>query len=299
MQLSGQDFHKTRIAPTPSGYLHIGNILSFALTARLAEQTSAEILLRIDDLDQQRAQPEYIQDIFDTLGFLQLPWREGSRNTEEFMLNYSQALREPIYEHALQELVKTGEVFGCSCSRSEINAGSPDRAYPGTCRHKNIPLDQPGISWRLRTDAGATVTVKNLDGTITEQSLPAVMQDFVVRKKDGHASYQLASFCDDVHYGIDLIVRGQDLYDSTLAQLYLAKLLNNTVFAGTVFYHHPLLLNNGRKLSKSAGDTSVQYLRRQGWDARKIYRYIGEMAGLREVTSDWGTLGAAYFKTPS
>jgi glutamyl/glutaminyl-tRNA synthetase len=77
-------FNKTRIAPTPSGYLHLGNVLSFAVTALLAKESGAKILLRIDDLDQARVNKRYLQDIFDTLNFLEIPWHEGPRNLEEF-----------------------------------------------------------------------------------------------------------------------------------------------------------------------------------------------------------------------
>ncbi len=87
------NYKKTRIAPTPSGFLHLGNVLSFSITAALAKKHSAKILLRIDDLDRARANDQYLQDIFDTLNFLEIPWDEGPRNVNEFKNAYSQAHR--------------------------------------------------------------------------------------------------------------------------------------------------------------------------------------------------------------
>src|SRR5690242_19755059 len=108
-----RNFLKTRIAPTPSGYLHLGNVFSFALTASLARKTGASTLLRIDDLDQQRIQPQYVQDIFDTLQFLDIPFDEGPKDIEEFDRSWSQLTRMPLYENALAQLKYSGQVFAC------------------------------------------------------------------------------------------------------------------------------------------------------------------------------------------
>src|ERR1700761_4059345 len=102
-------FKKTRIAPTPSGFLHLGNILSFAITAALAAQSNAKILLRIDDFDRERTNKLYIQDIFDTLNFLEIPYHEGPRNMHEYETEYSQIHRMPLYTAALQQLRNNGD----------------------------------------------------------------------------------------------------------------------------------------------------------------------------------------------
>ena len=121
------------------------------------------------------------------------------------------------------------------------------------------------MSWRLHTTAEQTVRVKNLDGPIPTASLPPAMQSFEVRKKDGMPAYQLTSLVDDLHFGVDLVVRGADLWPSTLAQLYLASLLRERRFEETTFYHHPLLNGpNGQKLSKSAGAESVRQRQKSG-----------------------------------
>jgi glutamyl/glutaminyl-tRNA synthetase len=271
-------FSKTRIAPTPSGFLHLGNALSFMITCNLAKQYGAGILLRIDDLDRERIEKEYVEDIFDTLHFLGIHWQEGPRNYHEYEQKWSQMQRLALYHAALQQLQNGGHLFACTCSRTQVLEKSPDGSYPGTCREKNLPLDTPFVSWRVRTNA-AMLHVKTLEGNI-DATLPRSMQDFIVRKKDGFPAYQLSSLVDDLHFGIDLIVRGQDLWDSTLAQLYLSALLQRPELANTVFHHHPLIeAEAGKKLSKSAGDTSIRHLRQQGLSWEEVDALLPKKSG--------------------
>lgn len=287
-------FRRTRIAPTPSGFLHLGNVLSFAITAALARRTGAKILLRIDDLDRERVNEAYVQDIFDTLQFMEIPWDEGPRNYEEYEREYSQLHRMNGYRQALQELKDKGLVFACDCSRTKIAALSADGGYPGACRHKDIPLDAKDVSWRLFTTPGEELTVTTWPAGSIRAALPPSMNEFVVRKKDGFPAYQLTSLLDDLHYGVDLIVRGQDLWPSTLAQLYLAHMLHRQSFADTAFYHHPLLLGSAdRKLSKSAGSTSIQFLRKDGRKPADIYAMIAAMLGVSKPVRHFEELTAA------
>jgi glutamyl-tRNA synthetase len=274
---------KTRIAPTPSGYLHLGNVLSFAVTAAIAEKTGAKILLRIDDLDRNRVRKEYVQDIFDTLHFLEIPWHEGPRNYAGYESEFSQVHRLPLYNDALEQLKQSGTLFACECPRGQL--------YTGACREKHIPFNANAVSWRLKTDTSREIVVNTLNEGAIKTHLPEAVQDFVVRKKDGYPAYQLASVVDDLHFGIDLVVRGEDLWDSTLAQLYLASVLQADDFSKIVFYHHPLLAEKGgKKLSKSAGDTSVSYLRKQGKKAGDIYSEIAKMLGHDQPVKDWREL---------
>lgn len=267
-------FRKTRIAPTPSGFLHLGNVLSFAITAALARKAQARILLRIDDLDRERVSREYVQDIFDTLNFMEISWDEGPRNYEDYASAWSQMHRLEAYGKALEQLKP--HLFACDCSRTQIAAVSPDGSYPGTCRDKGIPLETPGVNWRLQTEETTQIYVNGVSAT-----LPRSVKDFIVRKKDGLPAYQLASVVDDMHFGIDMIVRGQDLWDSTLAQLYLASLLPDERFLSTSFYHHPLLMESAeKKLSKSDGATSIRALRLAGKKPADIYAMIAGMMGI-------------------
>ncbi|HTH83094.1 MAG TPA: glutamate--tRNA ligase family protein [Mucilaginibacter sp.] len=276
--IQAQQFRKTRIAPTPSGFLHTGNALSFALTAALARQTGAKILLRIDDLDQQRVNDAYVQDIFDTLNFLGIDWDEGPRDLADYKNNWSQLHRMELYKEALQQLEDQREVFACKCSRAQLQGSN----YPGTCRNRSIPLDTPDTAWRLYTDERELAIKIFNKGTIKTQ-LPAGMHDFVVKKKDDHPAYQLASLIDDLHFGVDLIVRGDDLYPSTIAQCYLADILGKDDFKNITFHHHPLLMeDDDKKLSKSAGSTSIKYLHEYGKTTGDVYREIGRMLGISE-----------------
>jgi glutamyl/glutaminyl-tRNA synthetase len=263
-------FQRTRIAPTPSGFLHLGNVLSFAITAALAKKAGARILLRIDDIDRERTDQRYVRDIFDTLQYLEISWDEGPISYEEFQQEYSQLHRMDLYLKALEVLKATGQVFACECSRTDITRAGTDGAYPGTCRSKKIPLDQPGVAWRLRTDP---------------VSLHPSMKDFIIRRKDGFPAYQLTSLVDDRYFGVDGIIRGEDLWPSTQAQLFLSQLLPDPSAAGrsfsdNFFCHHLLLPDPaGGKLSKSAGATSVQFMRKEGKSPENIYTMIGEMLG--------------------
>lgn len=276
-------FRRTRLAPTPSGYLHVGNVLSFVLTASMAERTGAAILLRIDDLDRERVEREYVQDVFDTLRFLDIPWQEGPGDVNEYETRYSQVHRMDLYRDALKQLAEEDAVFACTCSRTQVLNASAEGVYPGTCRNKNIPLDTPNASWRLKTDDEKELEVKTLSGSIVKATLPPNMRDFVVRKKDGFPAYQLSSLVDDLHFKIDLIVRGEDLWPSTLAQLYLASVLKHDAFRECTFHHHPLLLSpEGHKLSKSAGSISIRHYRKEGLAAADVYSSISKMLGLPE-----------------
>ena len=283
-------FKRTRIAPTPSGYLHLGNILSFSVTVELARRAGASVLLRIDDLDRDRAAREYVQDIFETLRFLNIPWNEGPRDIAEFEREYSQVHRMEGYTRALETLSARGLVYACSCSRAQLRNG----IYSGACRDRGLPLDAPDVSWRLRTSAPEVLRVRTVDGRTVEAVLPDEMQDFIVRKKDGFPAYQLTSLVDDVYYGVDGVVRGEDLWPSTLAQQYLASCLPGMeVFREAVFYHHPFLVSgDGGKLSKSAGATSIQYLRRQGNSSADIYSHIARLLGKAVAVQGWEELAA-------
>ena len=272
-------FRKTRIAPTPSGYLHLGNVLSFAITAVLAEKVRAKILLRIDDLDKARVNRVYVQDIFDTLDFMEISWDEGPRDVIDFEGNYSQQHRMDMYNQALKQLADNNRVFACTCSRNQLK-----HANECTCHDKHIPLSTKNASWRLVTDKSSELVVQSYNGQKTNTTLPVDMHSFIVRKKDGFPSYQLTSVVDDLFYGVDLVVRGEDLWPSTLAQHQLALALGNNNFGNITFYHHPLLMaTSSKKLSKSAGSTSIKYLRENGRKPADIYQLIGGMLGLNET----------------
>ncbi len=285
-----RSFALTRYATTPSWFLHIGNILSFAITAHLAHRYNAKVLLRIDDRDRERMELRYVQDIFDTLNFLDLPWQVGPRDIAEYEAEWSQVHRMQVYNALLETLRQKGLVFGCTCSRADVWRQSPDGIYPGTCRHRNIPLDAPDVTWRLRTD-DRLISVNTLTDGIVTEALPGDMKDFIVRKRDGMPAYQLTSVGDDVHFGVDLIVRGADLWHSTLAQVFLAQVAGYHSFAEATFHHHQLIEDGvGGKMSKSAGATSIQYMRAQGRSAANVWQELAVLMGNDTNVNTWQEL---------
>lgn len=267
---------RTRFAPTPSGFLHIGNAFSFILTWILARQEDGEILLRIDDIDSTRTRDEYIEDIFRSIEWLGLDYDNGPFSVDDFHKNWSQKIRNHRYTSAFEKLKENGDLFACQCSRKQIIETSPSGIYTGTCRDLNIPFDTPETAIRVRT-SDVPILLEDLFIGDIALNLNEVMKDFVIRRKDGIYAYQLASLIDDIDDNIDFIVRGEDLVESTVAQTFLANKLEIDSFEEIEFLHHPLLVDeNGEKLSKSSGADSIKNLREEGMTPQEIYSQFAE-----------------------
>ncbi|MBC5992738.1 tRNA glutamyl-Q synthetase [Pontibacter sp. SD6] len=275
---------KTRIAPTPSGYLHLGNVMSFAITWALARKQQGTVVLRIDDIDNTRFRPEYLQDIFDTLEFMGIDYDEGPRNAKDFEQHHSQHLRLPQYRALLDKLVQKGLVYACPCSRTQIAAVSPDGLYPLTCREEELPLETPETAWRIRIPEDTLITFHDeLVGNCTV-ALALEMPDFVIQRKDRIPAYQIASLADDLAMRINLVVRGEDLMLSTAAQLFLAQQLNATAFTNSQFVHHPIILtDSGNKLSKSDDALSITEMRNDGLTSEALWKKIAYTLGWKDA----------------
>ncbi|MBL7963918.1 MAG: hypothetical protein JNM31_08740 [Flavobacteriales bacterium] len=251
----------TRIAPTPSGFLHAGNALNFLLAARLARHHQARMRLRIDDLDAARMRPAYVQDIFDSLQWLGIRWDEGPQDAATFHTSGSQRLRIGRYEEMLARLVNTGRVYACTCSRTQ-------RAQAGAvhaCRDAALPLNAPDAAWLLKVEPGTMVRIPALHGTDVHVDLAQVMGDPVVRQRLGTPAYQIASLTDDIDHRITFLVRGEDLLPSSACQLHIAELIGETGFLQERMVHHALMRDaKGHKLSKSEGATSLKAMRERG-----------------------------------
>ena len=270
-----------RIAPTPSGYLHLGNGVNFALTAALAHAHDAELGLRIDDLDAARVREAYRADVGATLRWL-FP---GGLVGRLLRAPTRQSDRRDRYAYVLAGLRQNGLVFGCDCTRRELAAaraggGGDVNVYPGTCAGRALDLDADGVAWRMRASG------------------------VVVRQKDRGASYQLASLTDDVDLGVTHLVRGGDLRDSTALQRVLAQALTGVSgggdwpdfgrFGRVRAWHHPLLTDaGGRKLSKSAGDSSLAAVRARGGSAAGVFGAAGRLLGVAGLTDFAGLAAAA------
>jgi glutamyl/glutaminyl-tRNA synthetase len=242
----------TRLAPTPSGFLHKGNIFNCLLNWLWARSQGGRVLLRIDDGDAARKRPEYVEDIFRVLDWLGLDWDIGPSGPDDFEQHWTQASRIHLYNHLLHELAEKGLLFACTCTRQQL--GSGEKPYPGHCQSLQLPLHTPDAAWRIQVND--TTTIDFTDQAMGNISVPLGVSagSFVVRKKDGMAAYQLCSLADDRHWGVTHIARGQDLLPSTAMQLYIDGHCGVPYLKHCQFWHHPLLANTeGHKLSKSAG----------------------------------------------
>lgn len=268
---------RTRIAPTPSGFLHSGNGAAFVLAWKLTREAGGKLLLRVDDLDAERVRPEYVEDIFETLHWLGVDWDEGPRDPEDLKNSWSQHLRMARYQELVEQLREGGHLYACTCSRKEIHDRTGSGDYDGHCRRLGLPFDHPDAAWRLKLPRFGQVSWCTWpEGKPHEASLE--MPDPVIRQRNGRPAYQIASLADDVSFGMDVVVRGADLLDSTAIQLYLARLLGIGAFGKAHFLHHPLVLDtSGAKRSKSHGADSLRAARKEGEAPRKIHDLADEL----------------------
>ncbi len=263
----------TRIAPTPSGYLHPGNAVNFLLTSWLARSTGGRLLLRIDDMDATRVRDEYTADIFRVLAWLGILIDQGPSDVEEFRREYSQARRT---EHYRGELDRLPGLYACRCSRRELPAGG---SYPGTCRGLGLAWEPGTTALRIEVPPGTAAVVGELTIDVAEE-----VGDFVVWRRDDLPSYQLASVIEDRDLGVNAVVRGMDLLPSTAAQLYLAPWLGAQEFVRADFRHHALLRDGlGLRMSKSAGSRGASMVGDPG-----LLRWIWEQA--RELAPTIGVV---------
>ncbi len=268
---------RSRLAPTPSGYLHLGNAVNFLLTWLRVRTAGGTLKLRIDDADSDRTQPEYIEDIFRQLDWLGITWEEGPSGPEDFQHHHSQLLRRERYRAVLAELSATNALFPCTCSRKEIRAQSATGLYPGTCRERR---EVPDGEHAIRVGVPAETVVQVGSAAVP---LGSLMGDFVLWRRNHQPAYQLASLVDDLDDRITCIVRGADLLASTAAQLFLASKLGPTgaPFRAITFHHHALIPGEGgRKLSKSDNALSLHAMREAGVTPTLIYQAAARLLAL-------------------
>ncbi len=284
---------RSRLAPTPSGFLHLGNVFSFVLTWLIVRQQKGTLLLRIDDLDSQRRKIAYLDDIFQTLEWLGLDYDEGASGTDDFLKNFSQEYRIHEYEQLLNKLLYLSPplVYACKCSRKEVQNHSINGLYTGFCRENKILnqrqfSQQNEVAWRIEVPS-APLSFQDIFKGKVSVNLAEQMGDFVIRRKDQIPAYQIASLSDDLTYQINFIVRGEDLMASTAAQLYLAQLLGKENFMKITFLHHPLLYEEGKqKMSKSHDSLSIKILRENLLSPQPIIQWIAKQIGIEKKVSN-------------
>jgi glutamyl-tRNA synthetase len=237
----------TRLAPTPSGYLHLGNCVNFQLIGWFAEQHSAEVILRIDDMDADRYRREYVDDIFRVLDWLQIGWTIGPDTPQQFEDAYSTRLRREYYLRQLDDAAQASLVtYACECSRSDLRSVQSNTCV-NDCRAKGVELETGRTALRVHVPPGTVVGVGTVDVDLAE-----AVGDYVVWRRDGSPAYHLVSVIEDRDGGVTHVIRGEDLIESTAAQLFLARGLQASAVLDAQFLHHHLLRDSaGHKLSKS------------------------------------------------
>jgi len=262
---------RSRLAPTPSGLLHLGNGVNFVITWLLVRWAGGRLRLRIDDVDHARTRREFVEDIFHQLDWLGLDWDEGPTGPDEFFARFSQGLRRERYREVLADLRRRGCLYMCSCSRREL------RQQGGCCScRRRRGASEGEHAWRVRLPRQWSVRVG--DRLVTPRR---ELGDCIVWRRDDLPAYQLVSLVDDMDNDISLVVRGADLRSSTAAQLFLAEQLGANGFLSATFIHHPLLIcPGGKKLSKSDDALALAAMRRAGATPVVVFRETARLLGL-------------------
>ena len=256
-----------RFAPSPSGYMHMGNLLSALLAWLDCRSLGGQMLFRMEDLDPARSKTIYIDALADDLRWLGLDWDFGWPEA-----GYAQSKRSAIYEDAFRELQKRELVYPCWCSRAErlaaASAPHPGEAeFDSGCRCAHLSakerlareLSGRRPAWKLRCP-DRTVRVDDGHYGPVVQNLARDAGDFIIRRADGVFAYQLAVSVDDMRMSVTRVVRGRDLLSSAPRQKWLIETLGGTAPS---YCHAPLLTDGAGKLSKRLGSLSTQVLRRE------------------------------------
>ena len=270
-----------RFAPSPNGELHLGHAYSALLNASLAAQYDGRFLIRIEDIDTTRCTADLAARALANLAWLGLAWEEPVRVQSRHMDDY---------DGMQKRLADMGLLYPCFCTRKDIAADAAGNSrdpegqplYPGTCRGLAASEIEDriaqGIPHALRLDMKLALSRLATLSSFVEQGKivaadPAAWGDVVLVRKDIGTSYHIAVVTDDALQGISHVVRGRDLYAATAIHRLLQELLG---LPAPHYHHHDLIGDEtGRKLSKSAGDTSLRALRAQGVGAADIRRALG------------------------
>jgi glutamyl-tRNA synthetase len=276
--------YRGRLAPSPTGHLHLGHARTFWFAQERARQRGGTLILRNDDLDGPRCKPEFVAAMYEDLRWFGFGWSEGP-DVGGSHTPYNQSERTQFYRVALEQLRANGFLYPCTCSRKDLAAAAraphaeddDEPIYPGTCRPKGdagqvtgatkspTPILPPATrhpSLRFRVPYGETISFT--DENLGPQTFIAGKDfgDFVVWRPDDVPAYQLACVVDDAAMKITEVVRGADLLKSTARQLLLYRALK---LAPPKFYHCPLMTDDsGQRLAKRHAALSLRTLRAQG-----------------------------------
>ncbi len=277
---------KTRFAPSPTGELHLGNVRTALFNVLLAGQAGGRFLLRIEDTDQSRSKPEYVEALQRDLRWLGLEWQEGPGVGGDAD-SYFQSERSAIYEHYFEQLTASGEAYPCYCSEQELAvarkvqmaSGKPPR-YPGTCAH----LTEEQRASRAAEGREPTLRFRVPDGEVVEfddlvrgkqQYRTDDIGDFIIRRHDGTAAFFFCNAIDDALMGVTHVLRGEDHLTNTPRQIKLLRALGLRVPA----YGHISLIvaENGAPLSKRHGSKSLRELREMGYLPTALMNHLSRL----------------------
>jgi glutamyl-tRNA synthetase len=269
--------YRGRLAPSPTGYLHLGHARTFLTAFERARRANGLVVLRNEDLDPQRSRAEFVTAMIEDLRRLGISWDEGPDVGGPFA-PYSQSGRRGLYVEAWSRLLARGAIYPCTCSRRDIARAAqapheqtrePDDEahYPGTCRPRaDAPparADKPaGVNWRFRVNECEAIVFDDLKQGRQVFVAGRDFADFVVWRRDDVPAYQLAVAVDDAAMEITEVVRGADLLKSTARQILLQRALG---FATPDYYHCDLVTDErGRRLAKRHEALSLRTLRAAG-----------------------------------
>lgn len=276
---------RTRFAPSPTGYMHLGNIWIAFLNWLWTKENKGQIILRIEDIDRQRCKPQYIQGIIDDLTWLGLDYDEGPKDRHEYGSTI-QSLRNEVYDKSIDTLTHLSLIYPCFCNRARIqkissapHIGETPHMYDGKCRHlsqSEIQSFTKEPSWRIKIYDTAVSFEDMFQGKKT-RLLRENLNDFVVRRADKMMAYQLAASVDDAEMGITHVLRGHDLLESTFYQIYILKKLSKKC---PTYGHLPLLVDKEHvRLSKRQKGITIKEMREDGMSSEEIIGHLLYLAG--------------------
>ena len=273
----------TRLAPSPTGALHLGNARTFLANWLIARQRGWKVVLRIEDLDGPRVKRGADRQAMEDLRWLGMDWDEGP---------IYQAPRMGVYRGAAERLVSDGKAYACVCTRREVElAASAPHAedgaavYPGTCRGKFKSMREAEMAAgrapviRFLVPAGEVRFEDRFRGRVACDPAKG-LGDFVIMKADGTAAYQLAVVVDDAEMGVTEVVRGDDLVDSTPRQILLYRALGLEDRMPR-YWHLPLVVGaDGRRLAKRHGDTRIARYREREVSVGRVLSLLAPWCGM-------------------
>lgn len=269
--------YRGRLAPSPTGYLHLGHARTFLIAAARAKQLAGALIFRNEDLDPERCRPEFVSGMYEDLRWLGIEWTEGPDCGGPYA-PYSQSERREHFFSAWKTLHDAGQIYPCTCSRKDLaNAVSApndlddEPVYPGNCRSRDDARNvayPTGVNWRFRVPDEEEISFVDQNFGLTRYIAGRDFGDFVVWRRDDVPAYQLAVVVDDHAMKISEVVRGADLLKSTARQLLLYRALG---CKPPQFYHCDLVRDEtGTRLAKRHDAFSIRTLRESGLTAEQV-----------------------------